>query len=232
MTSYFDAKQHDAMYDASGYQPAAQFWQAIAQVEEHVIRDVSLVTGDREFPADLREHMQSVIACWAVCHTQGGLPPRAEAIQWVMTTGRSRLVDDLHQLFHKLASRRIVTRFGLLSDNPRDILKRRDAHDEDAARNQSHGNPAPMSPSRACKDVRYADVANNQIPCWPGYVQQQVVMHIDTGTLWACNYEVRSDDGDFDKPTLPGDWHEVERTERTVVEYPARTVTSSIPDSD
>ena len=39
----------------------------------------------------------------------------------------SQLIASLHSAFHEVASRRIDTRFGLLSDDPEGILKRRDA---------------------------------------------------------------------------------------------------------
>lgn len=44
------------------------------------------------------------------------------------------MIDSLHSLFHLVASRKIKTRFGLLSDDPRGNVERRDAHDAVAYR--------------------------------------------------------------------------------------------------
>jgi hypothetical protein len=93
-----------------------------------MVEQVSLVTGDREFPDDLREHIQGLIAMHEVS-PRSGLDPRPETLEWVAAMGSSRLIDELHEAFHDLARRRITTRFGRLSDSPSQILALRDEHD-------------------------------------------------------------------------------------------------------
>jgi hypothetical protein len=109
MTAYFDNLLRDA-----------------ADVENRVISIVQLVTGDREFPGDLREQILGHIAVLRI--DSGNLPP---------TRGRARanacrdspLLETLHDDFHALARRRIVTRFGLMLDSPENILRLRDEWD-------------------------------------------------------------------------------------------------------
>lgn len=108
--------------------PGDNFINAVAEIETELIRDVTLAVGDREFPADLREKAMSLIAQWHV-GTHAGLAPMQKAVEFTKAMLMSELVDRMHSLFHEIASRRTRTRFGLLSDHPRDIVDRRDDHD-------------------------------------------------------------------------------------------------------
>lgn len=45
----------------------------------------------------------------------------------------SRLIEELHSAFHAVARRRVQTRFGFLTDSPRQIVHARDAHDAEVA---------------------------------------------------------------------------------------------------
>lgn len=61
------------------------------------------------------------------------IPPNPKAIEYVLSLRMSELVETMHSIFHEVASRRIMTRFGMLNDHPRSILDRRDEHDKEAA---------------------------------------------------------------------------------------------------
>ena len=126
MSSYFD----DLMSNVSEI-PALDeedFLLALIGIEAQLIHEVNLVTGDREFPPDLRENIQGIIAISAVqCNEK--LPRHPLAVEYALATRSSQLVDALHMAFHELARRRIETRFGMLSDNPGHILAMRDDHD-------------------------------------------------------------------------------------------------------
>ena len=61
---------------------------AVAGIEARVVRHVNLVTGDREFPDDLREQIQGIIAVCGVT-TPEGLPPTTQMTQ----TNRTRNDD-------------------------------------------------------------------------------------------------------------------------------------------
>jgi hypothetical protein len=135
MSSYFDYLNGAIDGLSKAHDDDATFLECIGQIEFQVIETVTLVTGDLEFPDDLRERMQGLIATEAVCTTPGGLAPCANAIDDALTFRRSMLIDELHSAFHILASRNIETRFGRLSDNPRDIVTRRDAHDAEGNSN-------------------------------------------------------------------------------------------------
>lgn len=101
-------------------------------LENDLAAKVSLVTGDREFPDDLREKIQGVIAVRRIERPETNDRNERE-VEWFNTLKQSRLVEDLHACFHIVAEGRYVTRFGLLTDDPEDILKRRDARDARAA---------------------------------------------------------------------------------------------------
>lgn len=96
------------------------------QSEALVIQDVNLVCGDREFPDDMREKMMQTIAVGQMAPTYGydGFK-NSRAIEYFKITHSSRMVIELHGLFHVLAEKRVATRFGLLSDDPKDILNQR-----------------------------------------------------------------------------------------------------------
>lgn len=135
MSSYFD----DAARKVSGL--CGQFSdtalvQEVAKVENEIIEQVNLDTGDREFPDDLREKIQGIIARWNV-----GYPVRPDTIEaadwhreawdWLHSVKSSRLIDDLHSAYHIVASRRIKTRFGVLYDSPRGNVNMRDEWDKE-----------------------------------------------------------------------------------------------------
>jgi len=128
MSSYFDEKSHRVACASSQFRSNHAFIGVVADIEQDLIRDVVLVAGDREFPADLREKVMKTIAEWHV-GKYAGLEPRQEAVRTAEIMRMSELVEHMHSLFHEVASRRIRTRFGLLSDHPPDILNRRDEHD-------------------------------------------------------------------------------------------------------
>jgi len=124
MTTYFDniAREIDK----------ATLEEAI-QIEEEMVRTVVLACGDREFPHETREQMMAAIATEQMCpqYTNGPDDPLAnqKSIQYFNILGTSRLLDTLHGMFHNLALRRVQTRFGVLLDDPSDIVRARDAHD-------------------------------------------------------------------------------------------------------
>lgn len=126
MSSYFDNLSRQV--SEVPRDPADGFISGVATIERSMIDTIVLVAGDREFPHDLREKIMSAIAKWHV-GTYAGLEPSPKAIEYVSSLSMSELVERMHSLFHDVASRRIVTRFGRLSDHPQDILHRRDEHD-------------------------------------------------------------------------------------------------------
>ena len=127
MTSYFD----DATREVSGLpEDEPTFIAHLILIEQRVAHEASLVTGDREFPTDLREKIQGIVATKAIQPSEGGLIN--ERMRDFALVGRnSELLSDLHRAFHELAIRRVTTRFGLMFDSPTDILKSRDEHDSE-----------------------------------------------------------------------------------------------------
>jgi len=127
----------------------------VVALETRIIRDVSLVTGDKDFPETWREEIQQAITkCaldyeayihrddkhpwrpWDMCddkHPWGPwydvrvLPLHDEARKWLLTIRHSRLIGVLHSLFHRVASERIPHRFGgWFGDNPADVREEQD----------------------------------------------------------------------------------------------------------
>lgn len=132
MTAYFDALEREARDLSERASSDQEFLAGLEVLEERLRRDVTLNTGDREFPDELREKILSVIACQAVA---GPLMPElyVKARRIALATRRSALVGALHSLFHRLAGQRIKARFGLWSDDPAGNLRLRDAHDEEVS---------------------------------------------------------------------------------------------------
>ena len=117
MSSYFDSAAREVADD----------FDSIIGVEKRVISDVLLVTGDREFPDDLREKIVGLIAVWQY-ECAKNLPAtkgreHSDALRY------SALIERLHDAFHEVAQRGIVTRFGRLSDRPSGILAARDEYE-------------------------------------------------------------------------------------------------------
>lgn len=137
MSSYFDDlnrelhelfKRHPkaSLNDPSPVSRLAKFFEDYCAIESRVTKTVSLVTGDREFPDDLREKIQGIVAVHSVYPTKLFNP---KAAAFLLDTKSSEVFSRLHSAFHEVASRRVPTRFGLLSDDPEGILKRRDNYD-------------------------------------------------------------------------------------------------------
>lgn len=95
-------------------------------VEQRVISETVLVTGDREFPEDHRTEILGIIAVKRIDPVGGD--PKNRSREWFQSVHTSRMVDDLHDAFHELARPRHETRFGGWSDNVDSNLARRDAH--------------------------------------------------------------------------------------------------------
>ena len=128
MSSYFDALDREVAEAAERFESDDAFLAQLASIERQMFDTISLVTGDREFPDDLREKIMSAFATRAV-FSRGELPPTEHTLDYVLSVRCSRLIDTVHDLFHDLARRRIQVRFGRRSDNPPMILALRDEHD-------------------------------------------------------------------------------------------------------
>lgn len=130
MTAFFDDLRREVS-DIKAEDREAWLTQ-VAAIEAPVIETVCRVTSDPEFPEDLREKILVVVATKAVADANT-LPARQGAKDYAWVTKMSGLLEALHSLFHQVASRRIRTRFGLLSDSPRAILKAMETHDSEEA---------------------------------------------------------------------------------------------------
>lgn len=128
MTAFFDDLAREVADLTDRYVDDASFLDALAQIEDDLRRVASLNSGDREFPDDLREKVQGVIAVNAV---SGPLAPQFYVRQRMIAAAArcSPLVGALHSVFHEVARRRVQARFGRWSDDPAANLRLRDAHD-------------------------------------------------------------------------------------------------------
>lgn len=127
MTSYFDDLRVEVREASKFATTDEEFLTSLEEIEARAIADINLVTGDREFPDDLREKIQGLIA---VGQTKviGGCPPTHHREENMMMRC-SHLLEELHSAFHAVGSRRIRTRFGFLTDHPRINLLLREEHD-------------------------------------------------------------------------------------------------------
>lgn len=97
----------------------------IVEIENRVKKDVLLVTGDLDFPDDLR---QSIVGAISIYGYESSTGIETTGNKFSDASRRSRLISELHSLFHEVAERHIKTRFGSLSDNPERILRLRDEY--------------------------------------------------------------------------------------------------------
>ena len=125
MTAYFDTLDRQVSDASDAATSDDDFLDRLAAIEAPIIATVNLVTGDREFPDEHREKIQGIIAVQAVRNGYEKADKRALAVKM------SWLFQDLHDAFHDVARERIQTRFGMLTDSPRDIVRRRDDHDSE-----------------------------------------------------------------------------------------------------
>jgi hypothetical protein len=132
MTAYFDAAAREIAIYASGFRDDDEaFLRAAGWLEKSVIDGVTRLTGDREFPDDLREKILGDIAVWRIAERPG--LPETRGREAARQFRRSDLVERLHLHFHELALRGVSTRFGVLADDPlRSLLQRRQWEDERA----------------------------------------------------------------------------------------------------
>jgi hypothetical protein len=130
MSSYFDDLSTKVTDLSKICSSVDTFAEAVLKLEDDVVHTVNLATGDREFPEDLREKIQNLIALFRLrdLSKPGELLPKAK--EWLVTMKEDRLFTELHSAFHVVASRRHVTRFGILFDDPAGIVRRRDDFDE------------------------------------------------------------------------------------------------------
>ncbi len=132
MSSYFDRWDREVRDAAMDHPRDFEFLEAVIAIEQSRVREISLVTGDREFPDALRERIQGAIAVHAVSIQ---MPDQCEkARSYTRSTRASALSGQLHSLFHEVAGARIETRFGLLNDDPAYMLVLRDEYEEERAR--------------------------------------------------------------------------------------------------
>jgi hypothetical protein len=126
MSSYFDAKQLEVDKAFECAKTRKHFCRRLVEIEEQVFRDVCRITGDREFPATLRERIMDACATERV--DVGGVPNR-RGLEQCIRFGWSHYIETMHSLFHEVAQSRTETRFGLLTDDPIGDAERRDHHD-------------------------------------------------------------------------------------------------------
>ena len=114
MSSYFDSAAANVLGDFT----------SIVTVEDQVIKDVSAISDDREFPDDLRVKILGAISL--LRYDNGPEKPATAGRRNSDLMRRSALIERLHDIFHTLAQRRVETRFGMLSDRPNGMLARRE----------------------------------------------------------------------------------------------------------
>ena len=123
MSSYFDDLGMQLAHAEQLPEPA--FLAVIEDVEEGLYKTVTQVTGDIEFPDDLRQKIMGAFAVHGI-YQPGKLEPTEKALDYTMSVRCSRVLDQIHELFHDLARRNLWTRFGRLGDNPPMILALRE----------------------------------------------------------------------------------------------------------
>jgi hypothetical protein len=142
MTAYFDDLRRKVADLVASTSTDKVLVERVVRLEEGVIDTVDLCTGDREFPTSYRERIQGIIAVHRLVPA-GCTLPTSHAQDYLLTMKDHRLFDHLHSAFHDLASERIRTRFGVLTDDPADNVMRRDNHDTYPPGDEDNLQPEP-----------------------------------------------------------------------------------------
>jgi hypothetical protein len=135
MTAYWDATQRDLREAAK--LGDEEFLARSIEIETRVIEEVSLVTGDREFPDDLRDRIQGIVWRTAIDYDayvqRGSRRPRSlemneRSKRWLLTMRYSVMCEELHAAFHSVAQQRPPNRFdSFFTDDPSSFLRAREA---------------------------------------------------------------------------------------------------------
>jgi len=161
MTAYFDAAAREVTaYAAAFKEDEGAFLRAIGWLEAGIIRDVTRLTGDREFPDDLREQILGDIVVWRI---DAGELPETEGRRSAREFHCSELIERLHDRFHELARRRVVTRFGLLADDPLQSLMLRQEWESERATH--FGADKPLC-GRSLVDGIPLTAERDRVSCW------------------------------------------------------------------
>ncbi len=128
MSGYFD-NLNRSVREAASNESKEEFMFSVIAIEAQLYREVTAITGDREFPEDLREKIMGAFATSST-YQPGRLPVPERARDYAIATSSSKVIEEIHDLFHELARRRVKTRFGVLNDSPTGIKILRDEHDD------------------------------------------------------------------------------------------------------
>ena len=133
MSSYFDEMSGGVSDATRQFATVEAFLEQVEQIEAEVIADVTLNTGDREFPDDLRERILGIIAIQRVESAVPNAPTEGRRIATMMRY--SPMIDELHSAYHELARRRIWVRHAHFCwlDSPRGNNNLRDSAYEEGA---------------------------------------------------------------------------------------------------
>jgi hypothetical protein len=135
VTSYFNDLQ-DTVAHATNLDDAS-FVKVVADVEKELIVEVVEIAEDEEFPSALMTKMKVAskdLGVW--------LPNKKvdvdtdeyrERVERVLLYRKSLLIGVLHSMFHDLDRKKIKARFGMLTDDPHDMLARRKDYSEHRA---------------------------------------------------------------------------------------------------
>lgn len=120
MTAYFNNCEENATVSLD----------AAVTSEKDTLKTVFLVMGDREFPDHYRQKIWEVKTRYGLeTHDGQNIVLHEGNVRWYNLMGYSRLLSEMHRLWHDIGSAGIQTRFGILSDSPATCLSMRDEHE-------------------------------------------------------------------------------------------------------
>ena len=127
MTAFWDKLERDAR---------ESFEQAI-EIERHAREITFLIMGDREFPDVFREKIWETTVKYgletiAVENGKCQTVLNDKNVQWYQMMRTSRLLSELHSLWHNIGRNLTRTRFCVISDDPSDALRLRDLWIDDS----------------------------------------------------------------------------------------------------
>lgn len=167
MSSYFD-KLANQVQELSRSWPNTKegneaFLLAVVLVESDLIITCELFAGDVETPQDCREAVMTCIHCNQVRYEGGdflgsklgGTLCESHGAQYACACRSSKLVSEMHGLWHDIARMRYRMRYGLVMDDPGHAIKMRDKFVEERGSSPHPWQNKP--PTAGSEPLRFSD---------------------------------------------------------------------------
>lgn len=140
MSSYFDELNREVRTLSSfTKEDEPAFLNSLIKIESHLKDDCLQLANDKETPEEVKQKILDTIKKYEIRYAGGNFlgdeKGPSDGANMAVACRKSLLVDEMHSLFHTIASMRIKTRYGLIIDNPASTVRCRNLHDAEEKSN-------------------------------------------------------------------------------------------------